>query len=261
MKRLFRSFFVILVLTGIGIPSSESIPGKGDRREIIDSSNSHLVARHFDRFQADSLGQERTVLSKADMALRMMRDVQFDWENYIEIESGENSFLGGLTHLSRVCYVDGVWLLMQRDIRMDDWEVNAITIREGMVYFALLGDKPGLFGGECVECHANGLRALRGKLRHGTPELLAQINEKVRRMKVVRPYLPPTDLPRATERLELAPCIRCHNGKIRSYLFGLQVGTIRYMLEQSHMPPDEGLTKEARRELFKWIRAQYAQQP
>lgn len=259
MKHLFRSFFMMLM--GVGISCSESIPGKRDRKGRVDFSNSHLVARHFDRVEPDSLGQETTALSKADVALRMMCETQFDLENYVEIESGENSFLGGFTHFSRVCYVDGVWLLMQRDIRKDDWEVNAISIREGIVYFARLGDKPGLFGGECVMCHSNGLRALRGKLRHGTPELLAQINEQVRRMKVVRPYLPPTDLPQTTEQLELAPCIKCHNGKTRSFLFGLQVGSIRYMLEQGHMPPDEGLTKEVRRELFKWVRAQYAQQP
>ena len=100
MKPLFKSLFVMLMLMGIALHSSEPTPDMYDRK-----------ASH-----PDSPGQESISRLESEVALRVMRKAKFDWGNYVEIESGENSFLGGSTHLSRVCYVDGVWLLMQREI-------------------------------------------------------------------------------------------------------------------------------------------------
>ena len=199
---------------------------------------------------------QRSAETRADAALRMMSRTRFDWQNSVEIESGENTAHVGFTHYSRVCYVDGVWLLKQRDIRAEDWHSNALLVQDGTVYFAEVGVESGLYGGECVTCHASGPRALRGELRYGTEALLSELNERVRKTGPVRPFSPPNDPVPEGKRLELAPCNRCHNGETRAFLHDVQAEPIRYLVEHGHMPPDEELSVVHRRHLYEWLEGQ-----
>ncbi len=201
-------------------------------------------------------GRRQATIDAARAALSLMSETPFDWENSVEIESGENSAHGGVTHYSRVCYVDGVWLLKQRDNTEESWHDNALLVEDGTVYFAEVGDEPSLFRSGCVTCHPNGPRAVRGELRHGTPELLAALNERVRETEVVRPFFPPTYAGGGIERLALSPCNQCHDGKTRAYLFGFNAEPIRYLFDNGHMPPPEvEITEKESRSLYEWLDA------
>ena len=220
----------------------------------VSSSLRHLLTAVL-LFSTTSIYAE-DVFGPAD-AVDLALKSTFDPEGFVEIRSGENTAFNGIAHYSRVSVAaDSVWLLEQRgsDMKEGDWERYAIVIRNKTAYFVSIDDG-ALFGEQCVSCHANGLRALRGSLRAGNPELLQQINEQVELQGLVKPYVPDFDPLPESSRLPCSPCVRCHNGTVRSHLYGFQAHAIDYQWLRGHMPPDIRMTDEELRLLNEWIMA------
>lgn len=190
-----------------------------------------------------------------DEALAAVQSAPFDRDNFVEIRSGENTVMNsGITHYSRVSFSNDIWLLEQRSSRMgeDEWEHYAILVRDGTAYFASL-DEGTLLGAECVICHPNGPRALRGKFRAGNPELIALLNQKVERAGPIRAHIPPFDPLPELERLPNAPCVQCHNGNLRSPLYAFQSNSIDYQWLRGHMPLGIRMTERQEKSLNNWI--------
>ena len=188
-------------------------------------------------------------------ALVIIQGATFDTLNFVAIESEENSFLGDATHISRVSYVNDVWLLEQRDVRESEWDRSGILVRDGVAYFAAL-DPPRLFGGDCVVCHTNGPRALYGPVVDGEPKVAVWMNELIGRDEVVRAYLPPDDPLRESDQLKLPVCAKCHDGKKRSTIYGIQVRSMYVQTEKGRMPPDREMEEVEKHELYRWMRHQ-----
>ena len=188
-------------------------------------------------------------------ALAIIQNTRFDSLNFVAVESEENSFLGDAAHISRVCYVDGVWLLEQRDVREHAWDRSGILVKDGVAYFAAL-DPPELLGGDCVVCHTNGPRALQGPIVDGLRDVMVRLNEQVREDGVVIAYVPPDDPVRPSDRLTLPVCVECHDDVRRSALYGTQVRSMYYQTDRGHMPPEKVMTKAEKLELYGWMRLQ-----
>jgi hypothetical protein len=188
-----------------------------------------------------------------EAALRRMVETQFDSTRYVEILSSENTFHSRKQIVSRVCYVDGIWLLAQKESGATQWHYGGILIQDGIAYFADLAG-PRLSGAVCVSCHANGLMMLDGQVLQDDHHLIEGFNDMVREQGMITAYVPPTDPLPESVSLEVDACRRCHNGKKHAKLFGFQAEAIYYQTWTEHMPPNKPLTTENRLAVMSWIR-------
>ena len=190
-----------------------------------------------------------------EAALIAMQSARFDRDDYVEIRSGENTVRNnGIAHFSRVSLSNNIWLLKQRSSEMgeNEWERYAILVRDGTAYYASL-DEGVLYGAECVMCHANGPRALRGIVRSGRSELISLLNDKVENAGLIGAYIPSYDPLPESVRLPNFPCVRCHNDTQRSSLYAFQSSAINYQWLRGHMPPDNLMTRQQNASLNEWI--------
>ena len=179
-------------------------------------------------------------------AIRRFNDIALEDVSYVEVESEENSFHGGATHFSRIAYVDGVWLLLQRDVINNVWHLGAILVENDIAYFTQMGQETELIAQTCTSCHANGPRLIRGRIVSGDPDVVKSYNALIRDSGLIRAYEP----------LESPACTSCHNNVNRTALTRFNEETIYYLVSRNHMPPDRALTAPERKAIFDWIKTE-----
>jgi hypothetical protein len=187
------------------------------------------------------------VSPEAARALQTLNRARFDSTHHVEVQSPENTAYAGHAIYSDVSHDGDIWLLRQRTAT-SNWMRYGIAIRDGRVYFAILDRRGRLEGAGCVQCHANGPRALRGGLRAGVEADRGAMNASAERIGVVQPYYPPSDpLPAAAaRRLDAARCDACHDGTHRAALTAASHLAIAFLVGSGDMPPDGPLTPAER---------------
>ena len=147
-----------------------------------------------------------------------------------------------------------MWLMRQRPFDTG-WQRCGILVQNGRAYYARLYPNPALLGAECAECHPNGPRALRGQLRAGTEGTRNAINVFVWNTGLLQPYFTPSE-PAPIEtanRLNLAPCVNCHDGIERTALSMANYRAITFQMMHGYMPPDAELERGQRHAIVEWL--------
>ena len=185
-------------------------------------------------------------------AIRRFKRLSLDSVDFVEIESEENSFHNGADTFSRIAYVDDIWLLRQRDVIDDIWQIGAILVKDDIAYFSQLGQYPKLIAQACTSCHPNGPRLLRGRLVSGDPGVVKSYNEAIQKSGLIRAFEPPNEPAILDESLEIEACTACHNNKDRSNLTSFNEETVYFLVSRNYMPPDEPLSDEDRKAIYRW---------
>jgi hypothetical protein len=124
-----------------------------------------------------------------------------------------------------------------------------------LVRVAKLGKEPRFPNAECARCHPRSENTLWGEMLAGSQIGLIAINESVRLIGLPPPFTYPAHAEPPTHRLQLAPCLRCHNGERRTWLTIFNRRAIAYQLSHQYMPPDSDATPDERRRMTEWLQA------
>lgn len=131
---------------------------------------------------------------------------------------------------------------------MKDWDELKIVVKDKRVeFFQLKDDKEIPFKVSCYQCHSNGPRVIRpdhsNTLSVKEKIQIALMNFRIKSYGVltsVNKHLFKHDDKMNNTVLKLPKCISCHNQDgwfARNNLTRQNAPTIRFMIDQKHMPP------------------------
>ena len=133
--------------------------------------------------------------------------------------------------------------------------VRPYLAQNQLVYAAKLGREPRFLGTECAQCHPRSQHTFRGEMLAASQIGRIAIDQVTRHVGLPTPFTLAAQMEPPTHRLQLAPCLRCHDGERRAWLTIFNRRAIAYQLAHEYMPPDGDVTPDERRHVVEWLQA------